>query len=177
MKQKLLTKILFLDFDGVLNDSIRIQILKEWKGIKWGCDWIRPELVKILNRIISETEAKIVVSSSWRGKFNKEQLQEILNEQGFIGEVIGTTKILSERNIFKDEVPLKFYDRSDEILLWIEENNLNGNWAVLDDIWDGFKNQKDNKEFMKNLVITNSYTGIKEDIAEIAIGALNRPRD
>ena len=49
-------KIIFLDIDGVLNN---------YNTLGEGANW-EPDLVKILNRIIKETKAKIVLSSTWR---------------------------------------------------------------------------------------------------------------
>jgi hypothetical protein len=51
-------KVLFLDIDGVLN------------GL--GCftqpnaHWIEPDCVNVLNRVIKDTDCKLVLSSSWR---------------------------------------------------------------------------------------------------------------
>ena len=53
-------KIVFLDIDGVLNSK---ETLKRCGGGILGID---PYLVSIFNHIILETDAEIVISSSWR---------------------------------------------------------------------------------------------------------------
>jgi hypothetical protein len=55
------TKIIFLDIDGVLNNS---KWLKENKN-----NPIDPAAVNRINVIMQKTDAKIVISSSWRIKF------------------------------------------------------------------------------------------------------------
>ena len=76
-------KVIFLDFDGVLN-SINgysdIQIVS--------CFKIDPECMDRLNQIIDQTDAKIVISSAWRCHYNMEELQEILDDGGLKGEII-----------------------------------------------------------------------------------------
>lgn len=49
-------KFLFLDIDGVLNGHESVH----------GCCIIQPRCVPHLNRIITETDCKLVISSSWR---------------------------------------------------------------------------------------------------------------
>ena len=64
-------KVLFLDIDGVLNGH-------EYDDEAASCN-IRRELVKILNRVITETGCKIVLSSAWRYMILGGQM----TEQGF----------------------------------------------------------------------------------------------
>jgi hypothetical protein len=90
-------KIIFLDFDGVLNSN-------DWyvrRKDKYGMDAVEkqypfyefdPDAVNRLNTIITLTGAKVVVSSSWRHGRTVEELQDILNFVGFIGEVIDVTQ-------------------------------------------------------------------------------------
>jgi predicted mannosyl-3-phosphoglycerate phosphatase (HAD superfamily) len=49
-------KIIFLDIDGVLNNYNTLG-----EGLNW-----ESNAVKILKRIIKETGAKVVLSSTWR---------------------------------------------------------------------------------------------------------------
>jgi hypothetical protein len=89
-------KVLFLDFDGVLNDATFLGRLAD-RGLiivdgEW--DWrdhIDPERLTILNRVLDETGAKVVVSSSWRCRYPAEELQRMLVELGFTGQIVGDT--------------------------------------------------------------------------------------
>lgn len=76
-------KAIFLDIDGVLNDSNTIKRVKEsGKRIK-----INEEMLKRLVKIVKETNAKIVLSSTWRGFFDKQNNKIIpIYEEGYLLE-------------------------------------------------------------------------------------------
>jgi len=71
-------KIIFLDFDGVLNN--RDFLLGYLGPTNQG---IMPEKVQKLNAIIEETDAKIVFSTSWSEDTTLPELVNILNKSGF----------------------------------------------------------------------------------------------
>lgn len=77
-------RIVFLDFDGVLNSS-------SWLATKHDYDiaGLNPEAVAKLNRLVAD--AKFVICSSWRHGRSVDELQAILNELGFGGYIIGKT--------------------------------------------------------------------------------------
>lgn len=66
-------KIIFLDFDGVLNTEYNQNLLmyhgKSWKD-KYGA-FFDPETVAELKRIVEETNADIVIESSWKSHHGK----------------------------------------------------------------------------------------------------------
>jgi hypothetical protein len=131
-------KVLFLDWDGVLNSH-------DWwhrRGPRMGYrpgrdgedDWdTDPVAVRRLNRILDATGAKVVVSSTWRYNRTVEQLQDTLKRRGFLGEVIGVTPDLcrvpdSETGLYLVKV------RGVEIQAWLDENAQAGaSIAILDD--------------------------------------------
>jgi len=76
-------KVIFLDYDGVLNSYDTIP--DKEKGMIFSLH--RP-LVANLNILVERTGAKIVVSSSWR---KGAKWKEHLIEAGFTGEVIDRT--------------------------------------------------------------------------------------
>lgn len=85
-------KIIFLDVDGVLNimsDSYRT-FMKPYG------QHIEPHLVERLNWLIKQTDASIVISSSW--KSNMENLEKQMVEQGFkyCDRVLGRTPFSGE---------------------------------------------------------------------------------
>ena len=82
-----MTKIIFLDFDGVLNSQLWYV---KTKGSR-GQDDLDVTSIDFLNKLVKRTDAKIVVSSTWRLTKTVEELQSILNRNGFDGEVIDKT--------------------------------------------------------------------------------------
>lgn len=82
-----LTRIIFLDMDGVMNNYRYFRTAKH-KSEK---DPICPDAVKELNWIVDTTDAKIVISSTWRMFYNYDAMQNLLDNKGFKGEVIGET--------------------------------------------------------------------------------------
>jgi hypothetical protein len=79
-------KIIFLDIDGVLNTSCKREgdVFTD-EGI------LNTELVAKLNRLISATNAKIVISSTWRKICTQEEIEKALQSVGFVGEIVGMT--------------------------------------------------------------------------------------
>jgi len=105
-------KALFLDIDGVLNEAAFLSRLRD-KGIviadgEW--DWrdhIDPERVAVLNRVLEETGAQVVISSSWRVRYRIYEMQQMLEEMGFRGQIVGET------------MRLKGHERHVEIKRWL----------------------------------------------------------
>lgn len=82
-------KIIFLDIDGVLVtlNSMRVNSGKVFPDF-------HPPCVTCLNEIIKQSNAKIVISSSWRHAHPKYlDLHFFLKKQGVKGEIIGMTRI------------------------------------------------------------------------------------
>lgn len=120
-------KVLFLDIDGVLNDATFLERLAD-RGLvvvdgEW--DWrdhIDPERVTILNRVLAETGAVVVVSSSWRCRYPADELQRMLEELGFTGLIVGDTPRLFG------------HDRFVEIRRWLEATpRMPSAFAIVDD--------------------------------------------
>ena len=124
-------KVLFLDVDGVLNNP---EILEK-NGLGIG-----PDHLTELKRIINETGAKIVLSSTWRLMHHTRVI--ILPALQSIGaDVIGMTP--NHKNL----------PRSEEILTWLE-NNPECHFAILDDDSDaglGFEENFFQTEFQFGL--------------------------
>lgn len=109
-------KLLFLDIDGVLNDPF-------WNlnhPSNNADDYIDPVRVAILNRILQETGAKVVITSTWRCTFTPERLQKHLETFGFIGEIIGATE--------DDD-----FGRMMQIFAWLSDAKFPYRFVVLDD--------------------------------------------
>jgi predicted mannosyl-3-phosphoglycerate phosphatase (HAD superfamily) len=77
--QRIAMKVIFLDVDGVL-------IPYGWGDVKK----FKPSCVDVLKEMLFVTDAKLVISSSWRlGEM--ERLMRLLDEAGIASRVIGTT--------------------------------------------------------------------------------------
>jgi len=104
-------KVIFLDNDGVICLSTewggRYKKQKKWGGRKlsmtpseipfeYRFDNFNKKAVKVLNEVLEETGAEIVVSSDWRYYASLEELQKYYMDQGITKGPIGVTKRVSE---------------------------------------------------------------------------------
>lgn len=123
-------KILFLDIDGVLNSAGFVKDLSARKerlqtdGYGGHSAWFDPGAIKRLNRIIGETEARVVLSSTWRIRWDIEDIQAILEARGgFMGEIIDKTPVIGMERC-----------RGAEINRWLEETDRSvESFVILDD--------------------------------------------
>jgi hypothetical protein len=188
-------KVIFLDFDGVLNSENwyrnRMDLINEGNYERnYPSSEFDPESIKELNRIISETDANVVVSSTWRIGKKIIDLQNMLNEVGFIGEIIDTTPSLFARGVDNDEKTIRYTTpRGCEIDWWLEqkgkfqriswslerqleylEKSIVKNYIILDDDSDMLYNQRE------HYVKCNAYgAGLDKKTADTAIKILNTP--
>ena len=115
-------KVIFLDFDGVLNSeaSFRHEIRRKNSRVS---DTLSVVACSNLQYILEQDSAvKIVISSSWRNMHSLQQLRDILSAYGITGTaVIGKTpSVLSG-------------DRGHEINLWLADNPNVTKFVVIDD--------------------------------------------
>jgi hypothetical protein len=90
-------QVLFLDVDGVLLINPR--------------EGFRRVAMQQLKRIIDETGARIVVSSTWRYFRNSLDRLKLTLQNAGIPEILSTTPSLRDKT------------RADEIIMWIQEWN------------------------------------------------------
>lgn len=116
-------KVIFLDIDGVLN----FQRMSKKDTIGDELEIVSKKCVGYLNQLVSETDAKIVISSTWRKRGNA---PELLKSYGVNADIIDVTPVLSGNYIF----------RGNEIYAWMCANSkLIGNqhdfkrYIILDD--------------------------------------------
>jgi hypothetical protein len=81
-----MTRILFLDFDGVLNSRGFLAMSRGLAISRYPHSEIDPEAVARVNRILERTEAEVVVSSSWRHGRTLAELQALLESHGLCPE-------------------------------------------------------------------------------------------
>jgi hypothetical protein len=105
-------KVIFQDIDGVLNNY---DVLREASR---GHDELslRTNLGKThierLNRLVSETGAVLVISSTWRKFHTVMEFREAFAERGFKGKIIDATPVLNKERGYEIQ---KFLDERGEI--------------------------------------------------------------
>ena len=81
-------RVLFLDFDGVLNAET--DVVDDAVEL-WTAAWLEPTMVARLARIVEKGAATVVVSSSWRQRRSIDELSAMLAERGDVGGVYDVT--------------------------------------------------------------------------------------
>ena len=135
-------KILFTDIDGVLNS---LQYDRQKSSEQGNIDETRLPLLK---RIVDETQAKIVLSSSWREHWHRD---EALCDA--VGKDIVALFAKYQLTIFDKTPKRPDNDRAREIGMWLGENGPIARFAILDDIAWGWE------ELQPYLVRTNARIG------------------
>ena len=152
-----MTKIIFLDFDGVLNTE-HYQGLLQYQGKPWQDEYgafFDPNAVKQLKRIIDATDADIVVESSWKylGLAAMKELWEVRNLPGTIIDI--TPSLLGKNKGVEIASWLSKYAKQDIRYVIIDDE-----YVILD-----FQ--------LPYFILTNPYEGITEEQANRAISMLN----
>ena len=131
-----MSKVLFLDIDGVLNSNSENDIHQ--REISDG-KLIDETKIKLLAHLVKKTNPKIILHSGWRMWFDSElkplrmeakKLIESLEKEEL--HIDGITPDLTTEEIRKTK---KFsLVKADEILLWLKSHNEVTEWVVLDDL-------------------------------------------
>ena len=155
-------RIVFLDFDGVMDTGHHCNRLN-YQGLpendKYGV-LFDPDCVKNLERIIEETGAEIVVTSSWKDWMSYEQFLQMWKDRNLPGFVTDTTPSCSNH-------------RGDEISSWLSlfskiENGAECRYVIIDDMGEA----DFNKDQVSHLVSVDSFYGLNEKACLQAISIL-----
>lgn len=167
-------KIIFLDFDGVLNTEHNQNMLlykgKAWKD-KHGA-FFDLKAVAELNRIVEETKADIVIESSWK-YLGLEAMRQMWRDRNMPGNVIDVTPSSASNNWLLnanlDEMdPAHTQWKGVEIASWIAENlHDEDRYVIIDDEYVILDSQ------LPHFILTNPYDGIITELADRAIKLLN----
>lgn len=166
-------KIIFLDHDGVI--CLQQQWGKRYsnRSKKKGelFDPFDKKCIKTLNEILVETNAEIVISSTWREYATLEQMQDLYKKRGIVKLPIGYTPIFKEDdsfiakeiNEYKDSYQIDARIREKEIMTFIENNPEITFWVAIDDLY-----MKKLKSFVHIPRVAEGIkqTGIKEKILD-----------
>ena len=161
--------IIFLDIDGVLNSNFWNE--DHQREISDGT-LIDEDKVNLLSKIITRTEASIVLHSGWRFWFDKniqplrkesQQLVEIFKRNHIT--ILDITPDFSTEEIRKTK---KFsLVKAKEILAWVHEHSEVEKWIVIDDLF------LHNVEIEKHQLKTNQIFGLTQVDVDLAIDMLN----
>jgi len=176
---KKVPKIIFLDIDGVLNSEVDFKNYTDEEKERYHDIAMRP--LKLLDDLVTETKALIVVSSTWRSRSHTwllrevldkpitdvDRLQMIFKQRGFKNwkSIIAVTPVLKSEGMV----------RGNEIYYWIKHNekilNCNHNdfssYVIFDDDSDMLLWQQ--KHFFK----TDGYVGLTRNLCYKAKYFLN----
>jgi hypothetical protein len=164
-------KILFLDVDGVLNNTYTFaRIHRAWKesgeptkvNFGWPLGHLDETLIANLNPIVEQTHCNIVLSSSWRVIAKIPDFREWMAQKGFhyAESIIDRTR----RSVGDDPDA-----RGNEIKDWLTAHPEVTSYVILDDdCFDIFRVHPN------NFVHTNGNDGLTNERAQAAIAILNK---
>ena len=150
-------KIIFLDFDGVLNTEY-YQGLLQFQGKQQRDEYgaiFAPGAIRQLKRIVEDTAAEIVISSSWKS-LGLAKLQELWMKRNLPGRVIDITPAISDNN------------KGKEIAEWLSKYGIHDTrYVIIDDEEVALGSQ------VQYFIWTNPCEGLTEEPADIAIRILS----
>lgn len=180
-------KVIFLDHDGVICLASewggRFKKQKKWGGrklsmtnkeipVEYRFDNFNKKSIKILNEIIEETGAEIVISSDWKLHANLEELGEYYLSQGISKKPIAVTPNLGQCTWYSNWIWSREWDlemtRVIEIKQYLVDHPEITNWVSIDDLNMGKSGIHYGMEFthdwaLDNFVLTPlSNEGIKQ---------------
>ena len=166
-------KILFLDIDGVLNTERQHEYCHS-RGITNSDEYgylFDPIAVRNLAKIVNETGADIVISSSW--KYNGlSELLDMWSDRGLPGRVIDITPdtMSNEILLHADLEKMEFLScRGYEIKEWLVAHGKKvSHYAIVDDEQEMLPEQQ------SHYVMIDPRVGISEENANQVIDILNK---
>ena len=182
-------KIIFLDIDGVICLATewggRVGKQRSWnrnfpeRAVEYDCDLhlmdveyrfdnFNEKAVRVLNQILEQTGAEIVLSSDWRFGCTLKEMQHLFELYGVIRGPIDYTPTLQVEDFRKlEEEGKKGYEdeRSIEIKKWLSLHPETERWVAVDDLnmTEGLTNFVHTKRMNEGI----KQSGIKEQILKI----------
>jgi hypothetical protein len=187
-------KVIFLDHDGVVclhqNWGSRHKKQEQWGKrklsmaprsipVEYRFDNFDTKAIQVLNEIMEETDAEIVVSSDWRLFATLEELGEYYTQQGVIKKPIGATKSLGDFDTPRDFAWSRQWEleqtRCFEIHQYLKEHPEVSHWVAVDDLDMRKVGKYHSMDYFHDWALTNfvhtplpkegiKQTGVKEKI-------------
>lgn len=147
--------LILLDIDGVLVPA------NSWKKPEFmedGFPMFSPKSVKALQRILSETNASVLLTTSHKSKYKVAQWKGLLKSRG-----------INPKKIHRLPSNSLQTSRKDEILQWYNQKRPNEEFVIIDD--DKMLNEL--PEYIRhNVILTSPSLGLTDDLANEAISIL-----
>lgn len=156
-------KVIFLDIDGVLNTPSSESRCGEYVGID-------DEKVKKLKKIVEKTKAEIVLISTWKKYWRKEEKLKPLQDYSanYLDEKLAKQG-LKAIDKTKDKADGRYLSRGESILEYVYRNNVE-NYIILDDCQFDY----DGCDLTDNYIKTNQIEGLSEQQVKVACETLLR---
>jgi hypothetical protein len=158
-------KVIFLDFDGVLNSEQYEQgpDYMSPTGLPFGESRIDPKCIQRVNHLIDSTGAKVVLSTAWRHMWSRDEIVDMLEKRGF-KHASSVLDILPSLNDSRGEEVKQWLGQSEEGAR-IGGEGVDG-YVILDDVpeFDG--------EQMQHFIQTNPDVGLTDQDVRRAISIL-----
>ncbi|MFD0750028.1 HAD domain-containing protein [Mucilaginibacter calamicampi] len=150
--------LILLDIDGVMVPA------NSWKKPEFmddGFSVFNSKSVKALQRILSETNASVLLTTSHKTKYNIAQWRDLLKSRGINAKSVkrlGTNSLTTTRK--------------DEILQWYRKKHVESeDFVIIDD--DKFLNELPDS-LKDKLVLTSPSIGLTDELADQAISILKK---
>lgn len=156
-------KVIFLDIDGVLNTPSSESRCGEYIGID-------DEKVEKLKKIVEKTKAEIVLISTWKKYWRKEEKLKPLQDYSanYLDEKLAKQG-LKAIDKTKDKADGRYLSRGESILEYVYRNNVE-NYIILDDCQFDY----DGCDLTDNYIKTNQIEGLSEQQVKVACETLLR---
>jgi hypothetical protein len=150
--------LILLDIDGVMVPA------NSWRKPEFlddGFPMFNTKSVKALQRILSETNASILLTTSHKTKYKVAEWRDLLKLRG-----------INAKRIHRLNTNSLFTSRKDEILEWYTKKHIpNEEFVIIDD--DKMLNTLP-IDIKNNLILTSSSVGLTDDLADEAISILQK---
>jgi hypothetical protein len=166
-------RIIFLDCDGVLNSHTFFASAEQRQdaaegGLSFGEAQIDPSALALLDRLVEQTGAQIVISSSWRHIWNWQEIARMFERRG-----------MENWDFVIDQTPTSQTDhRGTEVQEWLDmgrerqvvDDNFEPvtSWVIIDDTDEFDATQR------QNFVRTNAKVGLTQADVQRAAQILKR---
>lgn len=172
-------KVIFLDFDGVLNTDTFIDEQKLCGALSNSiasfmyrrAEELDPKALARLFQIVHATDAKIVLVTTWKEWHSIADISTMMIEAGYLGvpPIIDATHRFDNKKLRQVNRPI--LSRGEQVDQWLNETteSIEG-YLIIDDSVDYSAYQKH-----KHMIMTDADLGLEEKHIKEAIEILSQP--
>jgi len=150
--------LILLDIDGVM---VPANSWRKPEFLEDGFPMFNTKSVKALQRILKETNASILLTTSHKTKYKVSEWRDLLKSRG-----------INAKSVHRLNTNSLSTSRKDEILKWYTKKHMpNEEFVIIDD--DKMLNTLP-INIKNNLILTSSSVGLTDDLADEAISILQK---